>query len=984
MMKVFSLKTSRLITWIIGISLVLIITASAHQQWQASPSLITKPGVKSIISKVQVQRNDLVRIQYSVPDPLFKNVEYQNFAKKPAMRCILGNAYFTDEAGAPKIPYITARVILAPGQTIQDVKIIPEKVVELEQSYVLAYSELQQPAIPGAKVIWSKPQSAIYNSDNPYPEKNCKPISIQGRNGVSIALVNIYPLTYYPLSGKIKYYKEFTLELTSKPDLNVGSGVRVDKERIRNHGITEENLEALDYYVDGSINGPYDNVLCNPKEDYDYLVITNKDIINSTGEGSLNKLIELRTKQGLKCKTQDIDEVLRSYKAAATPDQLRKFIKDAYNNWNVKFVLLGGDIDIIPLMTKPVRGTQIPTDLPYQCLDGDNWNDDFQAELLIGRFSASSVTEFCNQAYKTIKYETEPNNEPSLRGLLGLAEDLDSRTPTGPAMTKIHNIFDEETFYDSLYDEDGKWSKTKLIDKINTDKFTNVVHMGHANYNYGMRLNNGDESKMKNTKFSFAKSGGCMHGGFDRPTDCLAEHITVYSRTGMFAVILNARYGYYSPGNSTGGSSNDLHYTFWEGCWDEDQEYYSEFNDYSHRIWGTKHTWDVLETNLLGDPAVKFRGKDNSPFISVVYPNGGEMIELSTTQDIRWRDNINGNVKIELFKGSTVKEVLAASIASNGSFEWKIPAGYQVGADYKIKITSIDSAALFVQSTSNFSIITEYILPCPYKQTFDTLETGKSVLPVKWEQDTTDDFDWLVWKGKAPSKEPDQGAATGPDGDRLGSGNYIYVESSASPYNGNPNKKVEFTTPKFSLKKHKNPYLKFWYHMFSDNEGKDEMGDLYLDICVDGSWKNDVFHVNKNQGDKWIEKVVDLNSYKGDRVLLRFRAVTGSGWASDICLDDIEVGSEGVAIQSTVKYPSSYNLKYAASQIHFQIPEIAGKNKVVVKLYNVQGKLVRLLVNNTMGAGNYSVPLQNIASGLYFVTMKVKDYKKIMNITITQ
>ena len=70
--------------------------------------------------------------------------------------------------------------------------------------------------------------------------------------------------------------------------------------------------------------------------------------------------------------------------------------------------------------------------------------------------------------------------------------------------------------------------------------------------------------------------------------------------------------------------------------------------------------------------------------------------------------------------------------------------------------------------------------------------------------------------------------------------------------------------------------------MFSDNEGEDQMGHLYLDINVDGTLHENVVHLEKDKGDKWIEQKVDLTDYNGDRVIFCFRAVTSGRMISQI------------------------------------------------------------------------------------------------------
>ena len=87
-------------------------------------------------------------------------------------------------------------------------------------------------------------------------------------------------------------------------------------------------------------------------------------------------------------------------------------------NWGTRWVLLGGDTEIIPkrgvyASSGSYVQTSLPTDLYYACLDGP-WNDDgdgywgeyndganggdidFSAEIYIGRASVSNASELSN------------------------------------------------------------------------------------------------------------------------------------------------------------------------------------------------------------------------------------------------------------------------------------------------------------------------------------------------------------------------------------------------------------------------------------------------------------------------------------------------------------------------------------------------------------------------------------------------------------
>ena len=92
--------------------------------------------------------------------------------------------------------------------------------------------------------------------------------------------------------------------------------------------------------------------------------------------------------------------------------------------------------------------------------------------------------------------------------------------------------------------------------------------------------------------------------------------------------------------------------------------------------------------------------------LTVVTPNGGENWLTNTSQNITWTDDLDGNVKIDLYKAGVFNLMITASTPSDGSFSWNIPAVMTTGSDYKVRITSIDDPILFDESNSNFTIFT--------------------------------------------------------------------------------------------------------------------------------------------------------------------------------------------------------------------------------------------------------------------------------------
>lgn len=393
--------------------------------------------------------------------------------------------------------------------------------------------------------------------------------------------------------------------------------------------------------------------------------------------------------------------------------------------------------------------------------------------------------------------------------------------------------------------------------------------------------------------------------------------------------------------------------------------------------------------NLQGAGTLKIAKYASGPYLVITSPNGGEEWEHGNTYDIKWGSNVSGNVKIELFKGGSLEKVIESSTENDGLHQVAVTTDYTVGNDYKIKISSLDNDTCISESQGNFAITSEYIISTfTYFENFDTLNAQSQVLPYKYEQLTTDDNNWTVWKGPTPSRIDDPPDVTGPEADHTtggADGIYLYTEASASA-NGNPNKKFDYITPKFNFKSLKSPQLSFWYHMFSDNAGEDHMGDLCLDISVDGTWQNEVVKISGNKGDTWHEQVVDLKPYVGDRVIFRFRGITGDSWESDICIDDIRVGEDPTAINGNIHTaPLSYDLKLLGSRLHFQMPANGQQMQhVSMKLYNVQGKLVRTLIDGNVKAGYHTITLNGhkLAAGLYLCKMKVGKFTKTINVLL--
>jgi len=302
----------------------------------------------------------------------------------------------------------------------------------------------------------------------------------------------------------------------------------------------------------------YRSDIVDPADTYEYVIITNEALKNSQGEYTFQDLVQSKIDKGLNAIIVTVEEI------EACPEyhwngvygdgnpiyddaqcHIRNFIKDAYENWETQYVLLGGDADsenlggesentIIPvrLLNDSVNLTdEIPSDLYYGCLDGTfdaNGNGiygeynsitdedvdyaDLLAEVYIGRAPVDSESEVSHFVRKTLVYE-QTDDDLYLRQVLLVGEHIgfggiadwggnykneirDGSSAWGHTTSGIPDYYDVDTIYDMdwemngwdepWYGNDG-WPKSVLLEKLNSG--THILnHVGHGNNFHIMKL----------------------------------------------------------------------------------------------------------------------------------------------------------------------------------------------------------------------------------------------------------------------------------------------------------------------------------------------------------------------------------------------------------------------------------------------------------------------------------------------------------------
>ena len=245
--------------------------------------------------------------------------------------------------------------------------------------------------------------------------------------------------------------------------------------------------------------------------------------------------------------------------------------------------------------------------------------------------------------------------------------------------------------------------------------------------------------------------------------------------------------------------------------------------------------------------------------------------------------------------GPIVRDTLFATINVGNSavFTYPNPENFSVGSNEIVAWTefTLDGNIYNDTTRTTINVITGTTVTLPYSEDFQQFANcdvssnctvGECTLAQGWVNEVNgiaDDIDWRTHNGATPSQN------SGPTFDHTfgaTAGKYLYIETSLGQ-TGCQFQTGEAISPCIDLNGSTDPKMSFWYHMRGDN-----MGDLHVDVLEGNVWTLDVTTViSGEQGSAWQERVVDLANWKDKIINVRFRAVSGNGFNSDIAIDDV-------------------------------------------------------------------------------------------------
>ena len=628
-----------------------------------------------------------INYNFEIPKLETIKIENQDFTRVKLEGKSISNS---SNPGEPVLPTAGCYILLPYGYDFESVQVTSlneqflttnKKIEPGQQLYPLSYE---------GEIEFIPPTPEIYNSIYKYPGKKYDFISIQHCRGYNILILKLYPIQYDPANNKLIYTSSFNVKVTIN-EVNQGD---IDELHKNFRGL-QKDIDKTSDIIDNkntitTYPGPF------PTHTYEYVIITTNSLKNYNGPNNFQDLINAKIAYSLNSKIVTVEEIYSEYTGSDNQQKIRNFIKYAYNNWDTEYVLLGGDDNVVPARMVHIvdyYSTEMPSDLYYACLDepapSGSTNDDLLAEVYVGRACVGDTNEVANFVKKTIDYMN--SGDKYLSNALWVGEHLGFGGPAEYATDmKEQNIGhceddgyktdglpeggDEGYNISRLYDGPGySWKKSDIMNKLNSNIHL-LNHLGHANYDYSMRMYNSDIDALTNDKCFFGYSQGCNSGGFDHG-DCAAEHFTIKTQYAAFAGVWNARFGW-GRGWSTDGPSNRYDREFWDAIYGEDKNTLGWANhdskeDNYYRINEGCMKWCYYETNLFGDPSLWVKGSGPQlEFSPKSYDFGKKHVGVtdSTTFQV-WSTNsmdLNYNI-IENYNWISVSPV--SGTTSNGEHD---------------------------------------------------------------------------------------------------------------------------------------------------------------------------------------------------------------------------------------------------------------------------------------------------------------------------
>lgn len=305
----------------------------------------------------------------------------------------------TSKEGFPKLP-VMRRLIEIPVGARVEINILSSSFKEFdlqELGIINPVIPVQPPVSKSADISDKFVINRQVYQQSAYQKPNLASVEILGYlRGSRIARLDICPVDYNPVSGKIKVYEELLIEVKFNGGDYGATAKLQEKTRSPYFGVNQKTfLNSL----------PTGTAMRDPLTRYPVkMVIVSDPMFHD----ALQPYISWKTRKGFTV----IEAYTDNPSVGTTTGSIKNYLRGLYDAGTAEdpapsFVLFVGDVAQIPAFSQSGHVTDL-----YYC----EYTNDYFPDVYYGRFSANNVAQLQPQIDKTLMYEQYTFPDPSFLG----------------------------------------------------------------------------------------------------------------------------------------------------------------------------------------------------------------------------------------------------------------------------------------------------------------------------------------------------------------------------------------------------------------------------------------------------------------------------------------------------------------------------------------------------------------------------------------
>ena len=633
--------------------------------------LLTLLGALSLTIRAQ-KRVIHIPIQYNYHDFKLKSIDSLYYITTPKYRLA-----YDDDSLAPALPYISVNILIGHDEYVTSITSTHKETLIDENIKIMP-----NPTCTTCCTSTVEKQNYIVDyTDRIYPKEIVENIAANTMDGYRYIALHVYPFKYNAESKCLYLIDSLNISLNvssqdTKADLNIGKNMR---EIVQSLVINPQEMDVL--YARQSAK----TRLTQNTSDFDYkYIIVTRDSLKT----AFQEFANWKTRKGYRCKILTVEEIGQNYTGKSLPLKIKNALKDYYNGTyhGLKYVLLGGDLEHVPVQYCYSYPDTMPADIFYACFNVMDWDSnnnniggessepvDLSQDIFVTRIPVRNSIDIATFTHRNLLYEREKNcNNDYNRILMCGAKVVNNYTINGETVSdsqfggdsiyaanispywngQLTRLYDTGTSFpeNSSYDFTGSHLQTEL----NTGY--SFVYVGTHGNKYAWQTEDPygywtDDAESVYNELSMNSNGmgtthiittACHTNAFDLATSCLSETFLKNPNSGVLTYLGSSRQGWYSRSSMPElGNSDEYNAEYFNNIFSSNAT-----NKFGSLVFQTKNTFKDNTTkryrylqyaiNPLGDPELPIYTKvpQDFPNADIVYNQGQGTLYIDFNENV--------------------------------------------------------------------------------------------------------------------------------------------------------------------------------------------------------------------------------------------------------------------------------------------------------------------------------------------------------------